>query len=433
MYRHRVSGLLILLFAITYIDRVCISVAGPRMQADLGIDPVGWGWVTAMFTLSYCLFEIPTGALGDRIGPRRVLTRVVLWWSAFTALTGAVASYPLLLVTRFLFGAGEAGAFPNASIVVSRWFPQSRRASMSGVLLMASQIGGGIAPLLVVPIQIRYGWRAPFFVFGLVGVVWAAVWYAWFRDTPAEKAGVSPEELAEIEPATAEAHGFPWGLALRSESVLALMGTAFCYVYVYTFFQTWFHTFLVRGRGFTEGGLLLSALPYVVAAGANLAGGAASDALVRRLGRTWGRRSLGILGLGSACAFIVAVMLTQHHLLTVVLLSLAYGGITFQQSGVFGVCLDMGRRHAGSMVGLMNTSAQVGGLVSSIAYGYIVSRFHSYDAPFVPMAAALFVGTLLWFKVDASREVHPAPADIGATPRRSTTIAFPLPSDRSLR
>src|SRR5262245_28039286 len=133
-YRHRVLGFLILLFAITYIDRVCISVAGPRMQADLGIDPVGWGWVTAMFTLSYGLFEIPTGALGDRIGPRRVLTRVVVWWSAFTSLTGMVSSYWLLLLTRFCFGAGEAGAFPNASIVVSRWFPPTQRASIAGIL-----------------------------------------------------------------------------------------------------------------------------------------------------------------------------------------------------------------------------------------------------------------------------------------------------------
>src|ERR1700752_3025830 len=131
-YRHRVTGFLVLLFAITYIDRVCISVAGPRIQEDLGIDPVGWGWVTAMFTLAYGIFEIPTGALGDRIGPRRVLTRVVLWWSAFTSLTGAVSSYSLLLVTRFCFGAGEAGAFPNASIVISRWFPASQRATMAG-------------------------------------------------------------------------------------------------------------------------------------------------------------------------------------------------------------------------------------------------------------------------------------------------------------
>src|SRR5262245_31113976 len=197
-HRHRVLAFLTLLAAITYVDRVCISVAGPRMQEDLGIDPVAWGWVTAMFTLSYCLFEIPTGALGDRLGPRRVLTRIVLWWSAFTALTGAVSSYPLLLATRFLFGAGEAGAFPNASIVVARWFPATQRASMSGVMLMASQIGGGIAPLLIVPIQMRFGWRAAFFVFGAVGVVWAAAWYRWFRDSPAEQPGISEAELAGI-------------------------------------------------------------------------------------------------------------------------------------------------------------------------------------------------------------------------------------------
>lgn len=126
-------------------------------------------------------------------------------------------------------------------------------------------------------------------------------------------------------------------------------------------------------------------------------------------GAKWGRRSLGLIGLGSACLFTIAVMLTQEQMLTVILLALVYGGITFQQSGVFGVCLDIGRTHAGSMVGLMNTSAAVGGLISSIAYGYIVERFGSYDAPFVPMAVALFVGTLLWFKVDASQELRAAP------------------------
>jgi ACS family glucarate transporter-like MFS transporter len=213
------------------------------------------------------LFEIPTGALGDRIGPRRVLTRVVLWWSAFTSLTGTVSNYSLLLLTRFCFGAGEAGAFPNASIVVSRWFPPTQRASISGVLLMASQIGGAIAPLVVVPIQIRYGWRTSFYLFGIVGTVWAAVWYGWFRDSPAEKPGVSQAELEETSGLPpAPAHGFPWQIALRSETVLAMLGTAFCYVYVYTFFQTWFHTFLVKGRGFSEGSLALSALPYAIAA-----------------------------------------------------------------------------------------------------------------------------------------------------------------------
>ena len=252
-----------------------------------------------------------------------MLTRVVLWRSAFTSLTGMVWNYNLLLITRFCFGAGEAGAFPNASVVVSRWFPTTQRAGMSGVLLMASQIGGAIAPLLVVPIQIRYGWHASFYIFGMLGLIWAAVWYTWFRDSPSEKRGVSLAELNQIGPAaTPHAKGFPWRSALRSESVLAMLGMAFCYVYVYTFFQTWFHTFLVRGRGFSEGSLVLSALPYVVAASANLTGGAASDALVRRLGLKWGRRSLGIAGLGSACLCTIAAMVVRQQLITLILLSL---------------------------------------------------------------------------------------------------------------
>jgi len=396
--RRGVVGLIVLLFTITYLDRVCISVAGPRMQEDLGIDPVGWGWVTGMFTLAYCLFEIPTGTMGDRIGPRRVLTRIVLWWSAFTALTGAVTGYYQLLVTRFLFGAGEAGAFPNASIVVARWFPPRQRATMSGVVLMASQFGGAIAPLLVLPIQMRYGWRMTFYVFGSVGVVWAAAWYAWFRDSPEEKYGLAPP----AGHAAHTSHAFPWDLARRSSTIWALLVLAFCYVYVYNFFQTWFHTFLVRGRGFSEGNLLISSLPYVVAACANLGGGAASDALVRRIGRKRGRRVIGTTALTAAALFIVAAMITGHQVFTVVFLALAYGAITFQQSGVFGVCLDVAGPRAGAMVGLMNMSAQVGGLVGSVLYGYIVRRTGSYDAPFVPMAVVLAVGAVLWLKVDGS-------------------------------
>jgi ACS family glucarate transporter-like MFS transporter len=412
--RSQVLGLLVLLFAITYLDRVCISVAGPRMQEDLHIEPVGWGWVTGVFALAYCLFEIPTGVLGDRIGPRRVLTRIVLWWSAFTALTGTMTSYAPLLVVRFLFGAGEAGAFPNASVVVSRWFPPSQRASIFGVTLMASQIGGGLAPLLVVPIQMRYGWRASFYVFGVLGVIWATVWYTWFRDSPAEKSGLGPRERSR-DAALPDAHlqGFPWRLVLRNTSVLATMGMAACYVYVFNFFQTWFHTYLIKGRGFSEGTLWLSALPYVVAACANSSGGAVSDALVRRLGLKRGRRTLGAAALASAGLFTIAALFTRQQIATVILLALVYGAITFQQSGVFGVCLDIGREYAGAMVGLMNTSGQMGGLLGSVLYGYIVERFDSYDAPFIPMAAVLFVGALLWLKVDAS---EPFGAEASAAP-----------------
>jgi MFS transporter, ACS family, glucarate transporter len=288
---------------------------------------------------------------------------------------------------------------------VSRWFLPRQRATMFGVLLMASQIGGAIAPLLVLPIQMRYGWRMSFYVFGVAGLAWAAVWYAWFRDSPDEKRGiVSPSSTAAGS--STSSHAFPWRVAFRSRSVWAMLGLAFCYVYAYNFFQTWFHTFLVRGRGFSEAHLMLSALPYVVAACANLAGGAASDVLVRRLGVKRGRRVIGAAALTVAAAFTVAAMLTHHQFLTVVFLALTYGAITFQQSGVFGVCLDIGGSRAGAVVGLMNTTAQIGGLTGSVLYGYIVDRTGSYDAPFVPMAVLLLAGAVLWVNIDASQELR---------------------------
>jgi MFS family permease len=407
-YRNRVLGLLSLLLVITYLDRVCISVAGPRMQEALHIGPVAWGWVTGIFTLSYAAFEIPSGALGDRIGPRRVLTRIVLWWSAFTSLTGLVTGYYPLLVTRFLFGAGEAGAYPNASVVVARWFPVQERGRALGITLMAGQLGGAFAPLLVVPIQVHYGWRASFYVFGILGVAWSAIWYRWFRDSPAEKAGVTAAELEETRGLVAKAHyKLPWGAALRSPNFWAAMGVALCYVYTYYFFQSWFHTFLVKARGYDENDLLLSSLPFFVAACANLTGGMVSNALVKKIGLKWGRCSIGVAGLGMAALCALAVMFTGQRLATMILLSLTYAGITFQQPIMFAVCLDIGGAFAGAMVGAMNTASQIGSLISSVLFGYLVGRYGSYDLPFIPMAALLAIGAWLWLKVDPAQPLVP--------------------------
>jgi predicted MFS family arabinose efflux permease len=267
----------------------------------------------------------------------------------------------------------------------------------------------------VLPLQLRYGWRVPFFVFGAAGLVWAAVWYAWFRDSPAEKSG-RPD--ADDAPLSAHTTRFPWRAAFASSTVLSVLGIAFCYIYVYTFFQTWFHTFLVKGRGFSEAGLTLSVLPYVIAIPANIAGGWVSDALATRYGPRRGRRMLGAASLTVAAVLVAATMLTRQPVLTVVLLAFAYGAITFQQSGVFGVCLDIARTHAGAMIGMMNTSAQIGGFVGSVAYGYLVARFGSYDAPFVPMVAILALGALLWLRVDASQPVYePRSSEVRAAGR----------------
>ena len=405
-YRNRVLGLLALLLIITYLDRVCISVAGPRMQEALHLSPIAWGGVTGIFTLSYAIFEIPSGALGDRIGPRRVLTRIVLWWSVFTSLTGAVTGlYPLLL-TRFLFGMGEAGAFPNASVAVSRWFPAHERGRAFGIVLMAGQVGGAIAPLLVVPIQIHYGWRASFYLFGVLGVGWSIVWYRWFRDSPSQKAGVSQAELAETTgPVIRAEHGLNWKIALRSQNLWTVMSVAACYVYSYYFFQSWFHTYLVKARGYSENDLLLSSLPFLVGALANYGGGVASYALVRRVGLKWGRRSIGLIGLGSAALFTVAVLFAHQGLAALILLSLVYGGITFQQPSMFAVCLDIGGKNAGAVAGAMNTAAQVASLASSLMFGFLVDRYADYNLPFIPMAFLLLLGAWFWLHVDPTRQL----------------------------
>jgi MFS family permease len=205
-YRHRVLGLLFLMSMITYLDRVAITYASSDIIRDLHLDDRMWGWVVSIFALSYAAFEIPSGWLGDKIGPRRVLTRIVVWWSAFTSLTGAVVSFWQLLACRFLFGAGEAGAYPNAASSISRWFPALERARAQGVVWMASRAGGALTPLIIIPLQAVLGWRVTFGLLGIIGVLWALWWYAWYRDTPREKAQVSADELAEIGPTGLAAH-----------------------------------------------------------------------------------------------------------------------------------------------------------------------------------------------------------------------------------
>lgn len=407
-YRHRVLGLLCLLAAITYLDRIAISVAGPRIQDTLHIGPKGWGWVVGVFTISYGIFEIPTGRMGDRIGARRVLTRVVLWWSAFTALTGLTTNYFMLLLVRFFFGAGEAGALPNIGISISRWFPVSERARATGSVLMSLQAGGAFAPLLIVPIQLRYGWRASFFILGAIGVIWSLAWYRWYRDTPAEKSGVTKSEIDEIgTPSFTDNHHMPWGIALRSTNIRAILLAGFCYVFALYFFISWLHTFLVRGRGFTEADLLLSIAPGLLGASGNFAGGFVSDVLVRRFGLKWGRRGVGLFGLSVATLFTVATILTTNKLATLLFLGLVYAGITLQQTVVLTVALDISRKYVGGIVGMFNTMCTFGGFLLSVSFGYFVTWFGSYDLALVPIACMLALGALAWLRIDATEELMP--------------------------
>ncbi len=409
-YRHRVLVFLFFLSIITFVDRVCISVVGNSMQEDLALSPTQWGWMLGVFSLAYGLFEMPAGILGDKLGPRRVLTRIVASWSVFTVLTGAVTNFWQLLVVRGLFGAGEAGAFPNASATISRWFPVVERARAQGVVFMASRLGGALTPLLVVPLLQAHGWRACFYVFGVAGLIWPLAWYGWFRDSPAEKRGVSSEEVAEIGTASVPAGhtGMSWGHILTRPALVWIMLMYYSCCWTAFFFLGWLHTFLERGRGFSKADLVaLSWLPFVLGATAAILGGFTSDWLVKRIGLKWGRRAVGLTGLGFSAICITSAMLTQDKVWTVVWLALGYAGSDFMLPVAWAVCLDIGGRQAGAVSGAMNMAGQLGAFSTSIAFGYIVSATGSYDLPLIPMAAMTAVSALLWLKIDPTRPLAP--------------------------
>jgi MFS transporter, ACS family, glucarate transporter len=198
-YRYRVGILLFFLILITYLDRVTISLVGVRVKAAFHLTNTQFGYVLGAFALAYAIFEVPSALLGDRWGQRKVFLRIVIWWSVFTALTGAVNGFASLIVIRFLFGMGEAGAYPNSTATVCRWFPKSETSRGVAMFSMGSSSGAAIAPLIVVPLAVAFGWRAPFFVNALLGICWVVVCYRWFRNHPGEMRQISPAEKEFIE------------------------------------------------------------------------------------------------------------------------------------------------------------------------------------------------------------------------------------------
>src|SRR5579863_8196105 len=180
---------------ITYMDRVNISSAVPVIQKELGFSMVTVGWILSSFRWGYALFQIPGGWLGDRIGPRKALALIVTWWSIFTSATALAWNATSMVVIRFLFGVGESGAFPIATRSLSRWMLPSERGFAQGITHAGSRLGAALTPPLVVLLIVNYGWRSAFFIFGVFGIAWAAIWFAWYRDTPEQHASVNEAEL----------------------------------------------------------------------------------------------------------------------------------------------------------------------------------------------------------------------------------------------
>ena len=407
--RYRVLAGLFLLSTITYLDRVCMNIVSKYVKSDLHLDNQQLGWILGAFSLSYALFEIPTGSLGDKIGPRRVLTRVVLWWSVFTAMTGTAVNFVYLLIVRFLFGVGEAGAYPNASIVIARWFPAVEVGRAQSVIWAAGRLGGALTPLLVIPLVHWAGWRWAFAALGLVGVLWAIGWSIWFRDEPSEKSGISEVEVQEIESGRRikqTDHRIPWQTIIRNPDLWALMLMCHLFFYGSYFFTNWSSVYFQEGRGMTEDQTKnFISLSYFLGAVGCLVGGVLSDALTKRYGLKIGRRAVGMGGLGLSSVFFLLAGLTTDNQMAGYLLATCVLMKDLALPIAFAVCVDIGQRNAGTVTGSMNFAGQLGGFFITILFGIIVEQTKNFNYPLFMIAGCLFVSALLWLRIDPTRPV----------------------------
>lgn len=407
--RNKVLSYLVSLSLITYIDRTCISLVASDMKADLGIENDVWGWVLSAFALSYALFELPTGALGDRIGPRKVLTRVVIWWSVFTALTGTAMNSMYLIITRFLFGAGEAGAYPNASIVVSRWFPKYEIGKAQAFIWAAGRIGGAFAPWIIIPISTHFGWRFSFFAMAILGIIWAGVWYWGFRDFPHEEKNITADELNLIEsnrPFRESNHHIPWKKLLQNRNMWALMLMFHFFMYGAYFFTGWLPTYLKEGRHFDKSQMqLFATLPFVLGAIGCFTGGYLSDWLSKKYGLKFGRRAVGVVGMGISSVIIMLAASTEDNQTAAYLLAIGMGFKDLTLPIAFAVCIDIGKSKSGLVSGAMNMVGQMGAVFLGVLFGYIVKSTNNFNYPLYMIATLLFLGCLLWFVIDPEKEI----------------------------
>lgn len=407
--RYLVLSFGVALAAITYLDRVCISLTAPAMMHDLGLSEVQMSAVFSAFVLSYGLFEIPTGWWGDQIGPRRVLTRIVVWWSTFTMATAASWSYASLLAIRFLFGAGEAGAWPNSAKAIARWFPSAERGTAQGIFFMGAHLGGGLTPLLVTALLTVMPWRPIFVLFGMVGFAWAVAWMLWFRDEPASHPAVSKAELAHImkgrslEP---EHHldGIPWGRLTSSGTLRALCLMYFTQTYGFYYYITWLPKYLREERGFAAMQLgLLAGMPLLFSVLADLFGGLTTDWATRRFGPRIGRCGVGGVSLLLAAAGLAAGVSAKAPIAAA--LWIAFGGAmaNFLLGASWGTCLDIAGPHAGVVTACMNTAGQVGGVLSPVVAASASLYFTNRAAPLWIVGGLYVLGACCWAFVDPRR------------------------------
>ena len=408
--KNMILAMLVILGMVTFLDRINISVAGSSIMHDLNLSPSEWGWVQSAFILSYGLMQIPMGALGDRFGHRKILAAIVLWWSAFTAFTGLAGGLVSLLVIRFMFGIGEAGSSPCSTGVISRWFEKGEVGKAQGYVWAASRMGGALTPFVVIPVMMWVGWRAAFYLLGALGVVWAVVWFWYYRDSIEDIEAI--DAIETIETIETIDNGIRWRLLVGNRQFWLICGMYFFYAFGSWFFFSWFPTFMELGRGFDKTELTYAvAVPFIMSMIGNIAGGHLTDKLTNRYGIKVGRKALGStsLAVSAVCMFLAAFI--PGKMAVFVFLSLCFGIFDLMLPSAWALCIDLGKRHAGTISGAMNTAGNIGGFCCGILFGELVQQSGNYNLPLYMIAVMLIVSAVLFAFINPEKPI------ISDTPR----------------
>jgi MFS transporter, ACS family, glucarate transporter len=404
-----------ILTVLLYVDRACISAAKDGISKDFDLSKTEFGWVLAVFTLGYALFQAPSGWLADKYGPRAVITSIVAIWSVLTALTGATFNFASMIVARFLFGAGEAGAFPALSKVVFNWYPTKERGIVQGINFSGSRIGAAFALPLVAALIMNFGWRMTFVILGVFGVAFAIVWAIIFRNTPEESNLVSKEEremiLATRQKKSLVANKLSFGNLFASRNVWLAMFQYICSNFTFYFTLTWMFPYIKERFALdavTAG--FYSSVPLLAGALGNWVSGYLVD-MYFKAGRTaYSRKFPAILGFILAAVGIVMVTQTSSLPLAIVFMSLAVFGADMTLSPSWAFCIDIGRENSGMVSGVMNMAGNLGAFITIIAFPYM-KQWTNSNVPFFYTCAVLSVLAIFtWLFMDPLKEIVGAKA-----------------------
>ena len=407
--RYMVAAGMFLLALLLYIDRICISVGKDPIAGELGLSDKAMGWVLSAFSLGYALFQVPSGMVADKLGPRKVLFSIVSFWSALTALTGTAWNFISLLVYRFLFGAGEAGAFPGMSRVIFSWIPLKERGFITGLNFSGSRLGAAFALPMVTWLISEYGWRSSFTILGGVGIIWAVAWYLSFRNTPEEHPLVSEAEKEEIIHSRQKLTEDKTSKLSRSEllgskNMWSVIGQYFCSNFTFFFALTWLFPYLKKTYQLESmEASWLAIAPFIAGAIGNWVGGILVDRKYRQGKWNQSRVTPAMIGFSLAAVGLLGSIYMDTATGAVLMLSIAIFGADMTLPPSWALCVDIGKEHSGAVSGTMNMAGNIGSFLTALAFPYLTAWTGTVDVFFYTAAILNIIAILLWRGIKADR------------------------------